>query len=617
MLPWFGGSAGVWTTCMLFFQTVLLAGYLYANWSVRRLSPRFQVLLHVALLAASLSLLPVAPSFEAPLPKQWPILQILLLLTLSAGLPCLLLSTTGPLVQAWYARTQAGASPYRLFALSNAASLAALLSYPLAVEPFLWRASQLRGWSFAYAAFVVLAAWSALQSRKGNAVPAIAPGAPAASRLLWIALAAAPSALWLAVVNQMSQSAAAIPLLWILPLSLYLLSFILCFHRDSWYQPSVFSRLLPAAVPALIAAIKLHDWSGTIVWGLLLFNGGLFVCCMFCLGELARRRPPAQELTAFYLMVALGGVLGAVFVGLVAPVLFSDYLELPVSIAACVLLALGLLYGCSPLHVARVAVISLAAFAVAVPLQNRSAFRTRSFYGVLEVRDKESGAGAYRELYNGTILHGSQFLAPERSREATTYYSRASGAGRELLYITRKGRRVGVIGLGVGTLAAYAREGDYFRFYEIDPMVIRLARSRFRFLSECRGKEEVIEGDARLALDRELPQEFDLLAVDAFSGDAIPVHLLTREAFSVYRRHLRPGGVLAVHVSSKYFDLVPMVRDLAAASGLHADVVHNSTDPYHQVAAATWVIVKGGRAPAPPSRRLWTDDYTNLLALLK
>jgi hypothetical protein len=618
ILPWFGGSAGVWTTCMLFFQVTLLLGYWYAHWATRRLRPKLQVTLHAGLLVASLMLLPVTASeWWRPSGNGSPVLRILGLLAASAGLPYFLLSTTSPLVQVWYARRFAGELPYRLFAISNAASLLALLAYPFAIEPWLSNSMQLETWSVAYASFVALAAWSAITGRNGLTETLQSQSVPWPRRLLWIGLAASPSALWLAVANQMSQSVAAVPLLWILPLSTYLLTLILCFHRDEWYRPRLFRWLTPLAVVALIAASKQHMWSARILWGLLLFIGGLFILCMFCHGEMVRRKPETGNLTSFYLMVALGGAAGAVLVGVVSPLIFVDYLEFLLSIIACVILALVLLYGySSKRHPWRLALVSAAAIILSSSFQRGSQFRGRNFYGILEVNEGGQGENAYRDLYNGTILHGSQFLSSARSREATTYYSPESAVGIELGRMAHAGRRVGVIGLGAGTLAAYAEKGDYFRFYEINPLVVAVANNQFRFLRDCRGKVDVVTGDARLALEREKPQNFDLLAVDAFSGDAVPVHLLTKEAFELYFHHVRETGAVAVHVSSKYLNLAPIVVKIGESLGKDARVVESKSDLSNQVMSALWVILKGSKPPVA-GVRVWTDQYSNLLAALK
>ncbi|MFN0169503.1 MAG: spermidine synthase [Bryobacteraceae bacterium] len=613
MLPRFGGAAGVWTTSMLFFQTVLLLGYLYA-YGLSRLRPRLQMVIHTALLVASLPFLPVSlkPGFEST-----PVLQILTALSASVGLPYFLLTTTSPLLQSWYAASGAGTLPYRLFAVSNAASLAGLLAYPFLIEPNSALSGQLGGWSAAFALFVVVGVGVAVFSGLRAAVASTTRLGLPEGWGWWLVLAATPAALWLATANQMSQTLAPIPLLWIVPLSIYLLSLVLAFDREQWYRPRVFRWLLPLAALALGQALQQYGWSRKLIWGALLFNGALLVCCWFCHAEMARRKPSAEHLTSFYVVVAAGGALGALFVSMLAPLVFSDYLEFQVGVIACLLLAVGLLYGYGSLrHMVRLGIVAMATFVALSYVRGDGKFRGRNFYGVLEVEDLGAGEGAHRVIYHGSIRHGVQFLSPKLSRLPTSYYGLNSGAGRELAAIPPGNRRIGVIGLGAGTLATYARRGDTFRFYDINPMVADLARTRFRYLAECEGTVEVVIEDARLALAREAPQQYDLLAVDAFSGDAVPVHLLTREAFALYVSHLKPGGVLAVHVSSKYLDLVPVVLRLGAAVGREARVVANAPEPLQLVNAATWVVMKRS-IPPRVDPRLWTDQVNNLLEVLK
>jgi len=617
LLPWFGGAAGVWVTSMLFFQVALLLGYCYAHWTTVRLSPTVQAVVHGVLLAVSLTLLPLepaAPSREATV--SLPELRILGLLAVSVGLPCLLLGATGPLVQVWHSRRFARGFPYRLYSVSNAACLAALLAYPFVIEPSATLRVQTISWSACYVAFAVLAAWLALRSGgESLALPAAGP-VSWKDRLLWIGLAAGPSALWLGVADHVSLNLAAVPLLWVLPLSLYLLSFIVCFHREGWYRPRLMRWLMPLAVVCLVVGIKQDSLGIDFLWAILLLLAGLFLICVFCHGELALRRPEPLGLTSFYLMVALGGVLGAAFVSLLAPLLFNDYFELPISIAACVVLAIALLYGyASPRRMFRIGIGAVAGFVLALSFQSGDAIRMRNFYGVLELREAGQGEYAYRSLYNGKILHGVQFLSPDLSREATTYYSPESGVGKAFEAVPDGNRRIGVVGLGVGTLATYARQGDSVRFYEINPLVVQLAREKFRYLAECHGSVELVLGDARLALEREAPQGFDVLAIDAFTGDAVPVHLLTREAFALYTRHLKPGGVLAVHVSSKYLDLAPAVVRVGESLGWNSEVVENSRDDSRRVMASTWGVFHGRRPPVPG--KVWTDQFSNLLEVLK
>ncbi len=673
ILPWFGGAAGVWACVLFFFQAGLLAGYAYAWWSARHLTPRAQAVLHLALLAASLLLLPVAPRASwKPAGPDDAAGRIVILLAVSVGLPYFLLSANAPLVQVWFARRLKPAFPYRLYALSNLASLAALLLYPVAIEPLLPVSQQLRWWSAAYAAFAVMAGAAAvlgpLRSREPGASPSSEtpaeggvlsrlplaytrgsetsarslgsetnrsrdregavvnswPGhettsAPTRStRLLWFILAACPSVLWMATANTLSQSVAPIPFLWILPLSVYLLTLILCFDREGWYRPSLYRVALPAACVAMGWCAGDRGAGMDIWWTIGLFAVALFVCCMFCHGELARHKPGAELLSSFYLTMAAGGAAGGLFVGILAPLLFTGFLELPIGVTLCVLLALGLLYGVrSPRRLIRLGLLAAAGFVAAVKMDalfSQTQVRVRNFYGALRVIDK----GGVRILANGAIHHGAEFLAPDRERVPTTYYGRESGIGRALAGLPEAPRRIGVIGLGAGTLAAYARPGDDFRFYEINPADIELARTEFHFLADCRGSVEVVPGDGRLSLERETGAPFDLLAVDAFSGDAIPIHLLTAEAFRLYLSHLKPDGVLALHITNRYLDLAPEVLALAANAGLQARVIRNDPNSEDDVYEATWVVAHhGDGARAAPATRVWTDDYSNLLGAMK
>jgi hypothetical protein len=617
ILPRFGGSAGVWTTCMFFFQAVLLLGYAYAHSLTQRLPTLVQRIGHVALLCLGPLTLPVTFTEHWVSLDTAPILHILALLVSSIGLPYFALSSTSPLIQAWLATRTTQSVPYRLFALSNAASLLALLIYPVVIEPQFTLRTQFRAWSLGYIAFALLAAMAAWRLRPlatHQAMPT-SSSLTARGRLLWIALAAVPSALWLGVASQMSHSIAPIPLIWIIPLGTYLLTLMLAFHGEHWYRPTTFRWLLPLGVVLIAAASKQEAWSRTAVPGFVLFIAGLLISSLFCHGELVRRKPPAEHLTSFYLMVALGGVLGSVFVGLVAPLAFNSYMELPLSMAACLILALALLYGRSAHGLLR-PLVALAALIVSVSPDGQYVRRLRNFYGVLELRVEGNGENASRALYNGTILHGAQFLAPGRNHEATTYYAPESGVGREISAIQNPARRIGVIGLGVGTLAAYARPGDSFRFYEINPLVTELAKTEFRFLRECRGRVELVPGDARVSLEREDGQRFDLLAVDAFEGDAIPVHLLTQEAFELYLRHLAPGGVIALHATSKYTDLAPVVDGIAASLGRKTRTITNAEDLPRRVMAATWIISRG-EWPVENNGHVWRDDYSNPIEILK
>ncbi len=658
IVPWFGGSAAVWTTCLLFFQLVLLGGYLYAHGTIRYLKPKAQARLHIGLLALSLLALHVLPRAGwKPTGTEEPMGAILLLLLATVGLPYLLLSTTGPLLQAWYAARppagKAAAFPYRLYALSNFGSLLALLSYPVAVEPVLTLRQQAGVWSVGYVLFAVLCGVAAWRSQ-GGVWPAIeadeetgaAPGWGLS--LVWVSLAAVASTLLLAVTNYLTQNVAAIPFLWVLPLSLYLLTFIVCFGGRGWRWTPAFLPLPALAIGAMSFALSpdLQEVSTGIAVLAPLFCGGLFVCCLLCHGELARLKPHTRFLTQFYLMVSVGGAGGGLFVGLLAPSLFRGAYELPIALAACAVVALLALYRepgqtrvrqvTQPSFLVMAGLtVGLMAFLTHTVRQATDGNRVvaRNFYGVLRVVDPDDPAaeGATRSLANGMINHGEQFLDRSRAMTPTTYYGPQSGIGLAIKEAQGRGpEHVGVIGLGTGTLAAYGRPGDAYEFYDINPLVVQLARTQFTFLSRSKAAVSVVPGDARLSLERQPPQGFDVLAVDAFSGDAIPVHLLTKEAFALYFRHLKPGGVLAVHVSNRYLALSPVVALDARALGLDARVVSSSADESNDTADAEWLLVsarpdffrspllKGATMPETrPGLRAWTDDYSNLYSILK
>jgi spermidine synthase len=660
ILPWFGGSAAVWSTCLLFFQATLLAGYLYAHWSSRWFKPKQQALLHVALLAVSLALLPILPSPSwKPSHAGDPSLRILLLLTVTIGLPYILLSTTSPLLQAWYVAAKPGAIPYRLFALSNVGALLALLSYPVLVEPNLSAHGQAYGWSGIYVVFALACAgiaWSSLRSAN-NQQPTTAaatptqPQAPSpawVTRVLWAALSACASALLLAITNHLSQNVAPIPFLWVLPLGVYLLSFILCFEREKVYHRGVFLPLLVIALDGAAYAIYANEGNPNIAWAIPTFVAALFIGCMVCNGELARLKPDPRYLTSFYLMIALGGALGGVFVAIVAPHVFHTYLELPLSMVASSALAAIVLWVSPQKWTGKIPVaavqIAMLAFTIGLAIHlgyekhlSDQRFRqsVRNFYGVLRVRDISASeeTTAVRRLIHGTINHGEQLLDAKRRDEPTSYYGPYSGMGRAMGYLQKRGPvRVAVIGLGAGVTASFCRAGDIFRFYEINSLALSIASTWFTFLPDCKADHQVLLGDARLTLEAQSSQQFDLMAIDAFSSDAIPVHLLTREAFALYFRHLKPTGILAVHVSNRYLDLVPVVSRNARDFARTPIDVNDQDEDEDYFSNSDWVLVSSDAAifrdrafksssvqPAEyrPNLRPWTDDYSNLFQILK
>jgi hypothetical protein len=631
ILPAFGGTAAVWTTCTLFFQVVLLIGYLYAHLTTLWLTPSRQVWLHVSLLAVSVVVLYLGAPVLKNSGGSHPLPRILALLQLSVGLPYLMLSTTGPLVQTWYARSFGKEVPYRLFALSNAASLGALLAYPLFFEPYLALQAQNLLWKWGYVGFAGLCGFSAWMSRRAPAKRSQkAEPVAASTRLLWLVLAFCPAVLWLAVSNHLSQSVAAVPFLWVLPLSIYLLSFVLCFERDGWYRPRLFRWLLVFAWAGMAFGISAESLPMHFEWIFIIFAISLLIICIFCHGELAARKPPTGELTSFYLWVALGGALGSAFVAVVAPLVFQQYFELPIGIVLSVLIGIALLYHASRRVMARLVITCLAGFIYAIwlsPTQQGTRIVVRNFYGSLKVVDDGAVETASRSLINGRILHGVQWMAPDRCRWATTYYAPESGIGQVLSQLGPEPARVGVIGLGVGTVAAYGRQGDYYRFYEINPLVIHLANNEFHFLAQTPARHDVIEGDGRLALAQDPPQHFDVLILDAFSGDSIPIHLLTKEAFDLYMRNLKPDGILAIHITNKYLDLGRLVRRTADSLHREAWLVTNAADPSRKVSASSWVILVPPGKSGPldgvahpiqlrPNLLVWTDDFNNLLQVL-
>jgi hypothetical protein len=636
ILPWFGGSSAVWTTCLVFFQTALLGGYLYAHLLTRRWSARKQPWVHCALLAIALLLLPVMPGERwKPTGAGDPAWQILAMLTVVLGLPYFLLSATSPLLQKWLARD--GTQPYRLFALSNVGALLALAAYPLWIEPRIATRAQDLYWSGGFAVFAVFCGAAAWLSRPQSDVwLETETRAEPQSSVPWLLLAAAGSIMLVSTTNHLTQNVAAVPFLWILPLGAYLLSFIICFESPRWYQRGLFLRLLAVALGSLAYALYDITVSVPITVAIPLFTLGLFIICMFCHGELSRRKPGTSQLTTFYLMIALGGAVGAILAGLVAPHVFTGIHEFPVSLLLVAVLALWVNWaeGITPrLLWLTVSVAMMVALIAEVHSYRKDALvMTRSFYGSLRVVQSIRGGGETRTLYHGIVQHGAQYLDPAKRDEPITYFGPDSGAGLVLRFCCDGSKRVGIIGLGAGTLAAYGRPGDTFRFYEINPQVIELAKSHFTFLSDSKAAISISTGDARLSLEREaVPPYYDVFLADAFSGDAIPVHLLTTEAFDLYLRHLRPSGILAVHISNDYLNLAPVVAQLASAHGLIARSVHSPKDDAHLYSQADWIVMTrdaaflgrpeiAGRAKiieGRPGSRLWTDDYNNLLQVLK
>jgi hypothetical protein len=805
ILPWFGGGAAVWSTCMMFFQIVLLLGYLYSHATTRYMKPKAQAILHSVLLLISLALLIIliqlpGSSDWKPIDEKTPLLRILVLLGATIGLPYLMLSTTGPLIQAWYVRATSGAVPYRLFALSNFGSFLALLSFPFVVEPLLASKQQVYAWGAGFAVFALLTIYTGWRTLKvsGDAEAVEAahelerlPSIPWGSQLLWIALSATASVMLLAITSQLTQNVAPIPFLWVLPLSIYLLTFILCFESSRYYKREIFLPLLALALGLAGALLMEENRSG--FWPIYAWAAILFVCCMVCHGELALQKPNPKQLTLFFLMVSVGGAIGGSFVAILAPLVFDSYWELPISLVCCGALAawifwkqevpkgeflpdswrtymvgalgvafIGLLffyrhesddiwtrqaplvvpagiafallavltlaYGinllpkavkldwiaigfgivCVVLLVRDIAMragyllpqviedadsdelgfgflAALAAMAALAGLltitgtdiglsskrlgvvfallaivlgghllkyqlvslrrfDSTDQYRliTRNFYGVLKVRDEKGTKTSPpdRVLVHGTINHGVQLLDDKRRDEITSYYNPKSGFGRMMQIEQRKGPiKVGITGLGAGVTAGFCRAGDTFRFYELNPLVLDIANTWFTFLKDCKADKQVYLGDGRLNLERQASQQFDVLAMDAFSSDSVPVHLLTKEVFALYARHLKPDGVLAINVSNRYLNLVPIVTGNAKANGMSVVLVEDEGKGEEFYAATSWMLCSRNpaqfddplfntedptthekdtqRPKEDPKIRPWTDDYSNLFQILK
>ncbi len=660
ILPWFGGTPSVWTTCMLFFQTLLCGGYTYSHLLTDKLPTRRQAMLHVTLLAVTLAFLNILPSIAwKPDGNESPTLRIALLLLSTVGLPYFVLSTTGPLLLRWFSLVEPGTSPYRLYALSNAGSLLALLSYPFLFEPLMRLSIQANSWSTGFCVFAALCVgcvgrlWKLPQGEQSR--PEAVKSTESKSRriqfgtyVVWFLLAMVASTMLLAETNEVCQDVAVIPFLWVIPLSLYLLSFILCFESDRWYRRHWYA-LSTAVLVLAICWLQSFGSKTFLPMQLAIYFGTLFSICMLCHGELARMRPRAESLTAFYLTLSAGGAGGGLFVGLLAPLIFPAFWELSLGLlATCVIAVIvyadhrgwttedkrpPIIWVCPA--IALFVGVGLV-FSASVMSYTESIAMLRNFYGVLEVETDEIEDAVV--LRHGRIMHGIQLRGIPSL--PTMYYGFNTGVGRSIeeLRTRRTPLKIGLVGLGAGTLAAYGKDGDTFRFYEINENVTRLAKEHFTFLKNCPSHIDIIHGDARLVLENEPPQDFDLLVLDAFSGDAVPTHLLTREAMQVYLQHLQQDGLIAIHISNLHFDLRRVTDALAAASDLHATtletapVMDNKTGTQSLIEPGSrWVLLARdaellnqprykqieAKGPLPADRHvLWTDDFSNLIEVL-
>ncbi len=650
LLPLFGGSAAVWITCLVFFQTALLCAYLYAHWLTRH--PQWRIHLLLIFLAAAGALLRAFHQANTAATEH-PILAIFSALSISIGLPFLMLGATSPLLQVWQAQLETSGIPYRLYALSNLASLLALGIYPTLIEPNLTLKTQRLAWGCGFAAFALLSAVLTWKTRtvienpsKNEASPEeTAPPSPLLHKLLWILLPMAASMQLSAVTSYLTANLAPIPLLWILPLAVYLITLILAFQFPALAEKaasrSILTRLLVIMLASLGYVISKVDVTLSMTVGILFFLAELFIAGLFMHSEATALRPKrSSESTLFYLLFAAGGALGSFLVGIAAPLLFRFNFDLPLTFFVTALLGLVATWSSNwgqRLLWATASVLMLVlVFLMNTAYQRNTPVAVRNFYGSLRVKQAiQYPSAIIRTLSNGSIQHGTQIFSPELSKSPTTYYAENSGVGVALHNCCgNRPRKIGVIGLGAGTIAAYGENGDQIRFYEINPAVAPIAHNLFTYIRDAtqRGANiSIVEGDARTSLTHEPPQNFDVLVIDAFSGDAIPLHLLTTEAVALYKQHLAPGGILALHISNQHVDLEPEVVLLAKAAGMKAMRVTSPINEERGEFSATWMLAtenaaffdqpevfnRTHRPDEKPKLRLWTDDYSSLLPILR
>jgi spermidine synthase len=646
LLPVLGGSASVWITCLVFFQTALLLGYLYAHW----LAGRRAWLGHLCLIALSslAAILWAVNGGVAGSGARHPALTVFSALGMWIGLPFIALAATSPLLQVWWARLETGTIPYRLYALSNLASLLALALYPSLVEPYFTLHAQRIVWASGFILFALFSILLTLKSRTASPVMVAAPpeietdGAPAplSDKIFWVLLPMGAAMQLSAITSYITANIAAIPLLWILPLGVYLLTLILAFQFRVVLPWPIIARFMVVLLAALAYSLSKTN-AGWPLWvSLLFFLLELFFACIFCHSAAVRLRPArSTEATLFYLLFAAGGALGSLLIGIVAPLVSTYNLDLPAAFLVTALLALAVNWRSAwnqrLLWIVASAAMLLLVFMVRRAYQHNTTVAARNFYASLRVtQDAFSYPGTtIRTLMNGSIQHGTQIFGDNAlSHTPTTYYARNSGVGLALENCCQsRPRNIGVIGLGAGTIAAYGRPGDHICFYEINPAVPAIARNSFTYIRDSAAQVEIVEGDARTSLASEPPRSFDVLVVDAFSGDAIPLHLLTTEALALYRKHLTPGGILAFHISNRHVDLAPPIALLAQSAGMQARrvSVDSLSDPGEYI--STWMLVTAdpeffdlpnvaSRARAQelkPGLRVWTDDYSALLPVLR
>jgi hypothetical protein len=644
LLPVLGGSSAVWLTCLVFFQTTLLLGYLYAHWITRCQATTWRRHVYLVTLAAAVVLLIAQKIIPAQTTQgfDYPVTTIFTALTFIIGLPFLLLSATSPLLQVWFQRAKGGTIPYRLFALSNFGSLLALIAYPFLIEPYLTLNFQRTIWS---SAFVLYAVFCAILARQIFPAPTPAeqesqpaPNAPRRARFLWFLLPMAAAMQLSAVTSHLTVNIAAIPLLWMLPLAVYLLTFILAFEFPGLYRRGIVVRLLVVMLASLGYAISKTDVSLPIGVAILFFLAECFLAGLFCHAETYALRPKRPtETTLFYLSIAAGGAVGTFFIGIASPLIFSANYDLAISFFVTAALAIVVTWndGWPQRLLWSIATALLLFFTIMLhtAYAREAIVEVRNFYGTLRVKQRTGPhGGTERMLLNGTIQHGTQLFAPGLTRTPTTYYADDSGIGVALHHCCdTHPRNIGVIGLGTGTLATYGTANDRIRFYEINPLVRPIAQNLFTYLRDSPAQISFADGDARTSLTRESPQNFDVLAIDAFSGDAIPIHLLTIQAIELYKKHLAPAGILAFHVSNQYLNLAPEIGLLANAANMQSRLVESQPDDALGAYRSTWILLTSSPTffdqtevaaaasivPSDARLRVWTDDYSSILPMLQ
>ena len=658
LLPVFGGSAAVWITCLVFFQTALLCAYLYAHWLTQRSSTfrtfnntsHWGVHFLLLLLAAAAAVLWTIRSVDQGSSLKHPFLEVFFALAGSIGLPFIALGATSPLLQAWLARIESGEVQYKLFALSNLASLLALGLYPTLIEPNVTLHAQRVAWCGGFAAFALISgvlAWKARAAIQASAAPiesseAGIPATPWFQKLLWMLLPMAASMQLSAVTSHLTENIAPIPLLWVLPLGVYLITLILAFQFPNLLPRWIVTRLLVVLLAGLAYMLTQPDGSLPLRISVIFFLSELFMAGFFCHSEAYALRPERRsEATLFYLIFAAGGALGAFLVGVVFPLVFSFNYDLELSFGVTSILAVAVVWrggwGQRLVWLSSSVLMIVLIFLLHRALLRNTPVAIRNFYGSLRVKQTVGYPGAtIRTLSNGTIQHGTQIFTDEMRKTPTTYYAENSGVGIAMHWCCQgqsaaTGRNIGVVGLGAGTLAAYGQAGDRMSFYEINPAVEPIARNLFTYIRDSGARISIIEGDARTSLTAEAPQNFDVLVIDAFSGDAIPLHLLTTEAMELYKRHLAQNGILAFHISNQHVDLEPVVAQLAKAAGMKAMRFSSPANEERGEFSATWVLLSNSptffqqpevfnhakASEFDPRVRVWTDDYSSLLPVLR